>query len=166
MFAAEHPERACVLKVPAATKSADRAVGFGPHTVCRIGSSVPAHPSWEKLCLGIGLDGGERTVCTEDLSFFFHFKSWHKKRACHSCRQSQPQIPMLNSEPSSSPPTSAFPVTHSLLLWVVGLLITPGGEWAVGSTAVWKYCMEAIQTLGENGSPSGGGCSDKAFCFP
>lgn len=132
---------------------------FGPHTACRI-----AHPSWEKLCLGIGLDGGRGGgQCAQKIFLSFSISNvGTKKRAC----QSQLQIPMLNSEPSSFPPTSAFPVTHSLLLWVVGLLITPGGEWAVGSTAVWKYGMEAIQTLGENGSPSGGGCSDKAFCFP
>lgn len=55
---------------------------------------------------------------------------------------------MLNSE-LSSPQISAFPVTNSLLLWVVGLLISPGGDWAVGSTAVWKYSTGATQTQGE-----------------
>lgn len=55
-----HPEGACLLNVPAVTKSADRAVGFELHTVCRISCSVPAYPSWEKLCLG--LEGGKDSV--------------------------------------------------------------------------------------------------------
>lgn len=112
---------------------------------------VPTHPSRGKLCLGTGLERrGDSVYRRSFLLFPIKILAQKKKRACLSCRLSQRQIPGLNSEASSPlPHISAFPVTNNLLLWVTGPLMTPGGEWAEGSTAMWKYCAGAIQTQRE-----------------
>lgn len=122
-------------------------MGFGLQSVCCV-SSYHASPllmgkalPWDRL-------RGEKDSVYRRSSLLFPIKTLARKHACHFSRQSQRQIPMLNSEPSS-PQIAAFLVTISLLLWVVGLLVSPGGEWVVGSTAVWKYSPEAIQTQGE-----------------
>lgn len=47
----------------------------------------------------------------------------------------------------------------------MGPLITPGGEWAAGSPALWKYSTEAMQTQGAGGRLSEVGAVIRPFAF-
>lgn len=119
---------------------------------------LPAHPSWEKLCLGIGLEG-ERTVLQRSF-LLFPIKILAQK----TCLPFLSPVSAADShaELSAIVPSNFSFSSSSLLL---GALIAPGGEWAVGSTAVWKYSAEAIQTREKVGSLSGDKCGDEAFPF-
>lgn len=102
-------------------------------------------------------------MCTEDLFLLFPIKILAQK----TCLPFRSPVSVADSHTELRvvvPQISAFPATNSLLLWLVGLLISPGGDWAVGAQLCANTALKQCKH-GEKWEARREAGAVRLFCF-